>query len=297
MTTKPLIAALSALMLVACGSDDDSSSNNTPNSQPEQPTTQNISLKFSASVGAEAVACGTSTTLVGNGNGGNGTAPDIKDFRLYVSDVQVATATGEFVAVTLAESDWQQERVALLDFEDGTSSCSAGTSETRLVVEGTAPTADYSRVRFTIGVPEALNHLNQETASAPLNIGGLHWNWAGGYKHARIDVAGWNIHLATTGCTLDDNNENLDCSNARPNRPTYTLDNVDLEDSTINFDYAELVSGADISTDQGGKPGCMSAAADPECATLFTNLGLNVTTGQCLDGADGCDVQSWVTVK
>lgn len=288
MTTKPLIAALSALMLVACGSDDDSSS---------KQKTQDISLKFSASVSAEAVACGTRTTLVGNGNSGNGTAPDIKDFRLYVSDVQVATATGEFVSVTLAESDWQQKNVALLDFEDGTASCTAGTSETRLVMEGTAPEADYSRVRFTIGVPEALNHLNQETATAPLNISGLHWNWAGGYKHARIDVAGWNIHLATTGCTLDDNNENLDCSKSRPNRPTYTLENVDLASSTINFDYAELVSGADISTDTGGAKGCMSSASDPECATLFTNLGLDLTTGQCLDSTDGCDAQTWVTVK
>ena len=284
MTTKPLIAALSALMLVACGSDDDSK-------------TQDVSLKFSASVSAEAVACGTRTTLVGKGNSGNGTAPDIKDFRLYVSDVQVATATGEFVSVTLAESDWQQKNVALLDFEDGTASCTAGTSETRLVVEGTAPEADYSRVRFTIGVPEALNHLNQETATAPLNTGGLYWSWAGGYKHARIDVAGWNIHLATTGCTLDNNNENLDCSKSRPNRPTYTLENVDLASSTINFDYAELVSGADISTDTGGAKGCMSSASDPECATLFTNLGLDLTTGQCQGGTDSCDTQTWVTVK
>ena len=284
MTTKPLIAALSALMLVACGSDDDSK-------------TQDVSLKFSASVSAEAVACGTRTTLVGKGNRGNGTAPDIKDFRLYISDVQVATATGEFVSVKLAESDWQQKNVALLDFEDGTSSCTAGTSETRLVVEGTAPEADYSRVRFTIGVPEALNHLNQETATAPLNTGGLYWSWAGGYKHARIDVAGWNIHLATTGCTLDNNNENLDCSKSRPNRPTYTLENVDLASSTINFDYAELVSGADISTDTGGAKGCMSSASDPECATLFTNLGLDLTTGQCQGGTDSCDTQTWVTVK
>ena len=284
MTTKPLIAALSTLMLVACGSDDDSK-------------TQDVSLKFSASVSAEAVACGTRTTLVGKGNSGNGTAPDVKDFRLYVSDVQVATATGEFVSVKLAESDWQQKNVALLDFEDGTSSCTAGTSETRLVVEGTAPEADYSRVRFTIGVPEALNHLNQETATAPLNTGGLYWSWAGGYKHARIDVAGWNIHLATTGCTLDNNNENLDCSKSRPNRPTYTLENVDLASSTINFDYAELVSGADISTDTGGAKGCMSSASDPECATLFTNLGLDLTTGQCQGGTDSCDTQTWVTVK
>lgn len=289
MTIKPMVAALSALMLVACGSDDDSSSNDTK--------TQDISLKFSASVGADAVVCGANTTLVGTGDGGNGTAPDIKDFRLYVSSVQVATDSGEFVDLELTASDWQQDNVALLDFEDQTSSCTTGTAETRLVVEGTAPEADYTRVRFTVGVPEELNHLNQETATSPLNLSGLYWSWAGGYKHARIDVTGWNIHLATTGCTLDDNNENLDCTDARPNRPTYTLDNVDLTSSTIDFDYAQLVDGADISTDTGGATGCMSSATDPECQAIFTNLGLDLTTGQCLDSTDGCDAQTWVTVK
>ena len=70
MTIKPMVAALSALMLVACGSDDDSSSNDTK--------TQDISLKFSASVGADAVVCGANTTLVGTGDGGNGRhAPEV----------------------------------------------------------------------------------------------------------------------------------------------------------------------------------------------------------------------------
>ncbi len=294
MTIKPLVTAcavsvfaVSVLSLTGCGSDSSSSG----------VASQEVSLQFSASIGAETAACGASTTLVGNGDGGNGTAPDLKDFRLYVSGVQVATATGEFVDVALSASDWQQQGVALLDFEDGSSSCTAGTAETRNVIEGTVPEGDYSRVRFTLGVPEALNHLNQETATTPLNVSGLYWNWAGGYKHARIDVAGWNIHLATTGCSLDDNNDNLDCSGARPNRPLYTLENVDLSSSTINFDYAALVAGGDISTDQGGASGCMSSAADPECAVVFANLGLDVTTGECIDGTDSCDAQTWVTVK
>jgi hypothetical protein len=115
------------------------------------------------------------------------------------------------------------------------------------------------------------------------------WSWAGGYKHMRLDVDGWNIHLGTTGCSLDDNNENLDCSSARPNRPVYTFENIDTESSAIVFDYAALVENSDITTDAGG---CMSGATDPECAALFTNLGLDVTTGEC--ASEGCDSQNWV---
>lgn len=278
------LVAAAASFLAACGGESDSVQS------------ESVSIRFSASVGAETLACGEASTLVGTANSGNGSLPDIKDFRVYVSDVQVATADGDFVPLELDQNDWQYQNVALLDFEEGRSSCNASTEATNRQITGMAPAADYSRVRFTLGVPENLNHLDSNTAESPLNLTGLHWNWAGGYKHARMDVTDWNIHLGTTGCDLNDNNlETLDCSGARNNRPTYTFEAVDLDESTLNFDYAALVADSDISTDQGGAPGCMSGATDPECAAVFHHLGLNVETGDCADG--GCDTQDWVSVE
>ncbi|MDO6681969.1 metallo-mystery pair system four-Cys motif protein [Oceanobacter sp. 5_MG-2023] len=288
LTTLSVMAT--SVLLASCGSDSSNDSDSDASAE-----TVSYSLQFSASVGAEEMACGEHTTLVGTADDGNGSLPSIKDFRLYVSDVQVATDDGEFVSLTLDSSDWQYENVALLDFEDGSDTCTSSTTAMNSVITGTAPEADYSRVRFTVGVPEDLNHLDSDTAVSPLNISGLHWSWAGGYKHARLDVVDWNIHLGTTGCTLDENNDNLDCTDSRPNRPTYTFSNVTLASSTINFDYAALVADSDITTDEGGATGCMSSATDPECAEIFTNLGLDVTTGQCLD--DDCDSQTWVTVE
>ncbi|WP_369856985.1 MbnP family copper-binding protein [Candidatus Thalassolituus haligoni] len=280
-----------SVLLVGCGSDSGSDKDSAT-----ADSSASYSLPFSASVGAEPLACGERTTLAGNANEGNGSLPQISDFRLYISDVQLATANGDFVSLTLDQTDWQYNNVALLDFEDGTSTCTASTTATNRVISGTAPAADYSRVRFTLGVPEELNHLDRATALSPLNIDGLTWSWAGGYKHARMDIVGWNIHLGTTGCTLDENNTNLDCSNARPNRPTYTFASLTPGSSTINFDYAALVAGSDLSSNtEGTAIGCMSSADDPECEALFTRMGLDVTTGQCL--ADGCDSQSWVTVE
>lgn len=296
MTLRSISLALIACVLTACGGGSSGSDD-------ESTVTKDISLDVSAVVGKASVACGELTeVLVGTGNEGNGSAPDVKDFRLYVSGIQVATDDGEFIDLELTQNDWQYENVALLDFEDATSSCTSGTSATNTSISGSLEglsSDDYTRVRLTVGVPENLNHLDRTTAASPLNLDGMTWSWAGGYKHMRLDVDGWNIHLGTTGCTLDDssadNNENLDCSNARPNRPVYTFENVDTASSTLVFDYAALVENSDITTDVGGAPGCMSGATDPECAALFTNLGLNVETGECASG--GCDSQTWVRVE
>lgn len=284
------LIALTSL-LTACGGSSDNNDDGVKE--------RAVSLNFAAMVGATPVSCGEITSeLVGTANDGNGSSPDIKDFRLYISDVEVAGDDGVFVAVELEQNDWQYQNVALLDFEDGSSSCTAGTQETNAMITGQASVKPISQVRFTIGVPEALNHLDAATAQSPLNLSGLHWNWAGGYKHIRMDVTGWNIHLGTTGCTLDDNNQNLDCSNARDNRPVYTFADFNQADDTISFDYAQLVKDNDITTNtQDTPPGCMSAGSDPECAGIFGNLGLNVMSGQCADTSEGCDSQTWVSLQ
>lgn len=282
---KPSLTLLATACLVACGGDNDSDSDGAHS--------QAVTINFAAGLGSEAMACGERTTPVGRQQ----TPPEVKDFRLYISDVQVAGTDGEFHAVELEQNDWQHQNVALLDFEDGSASCSGGNAATNKQLTGMVSNigGDVTQVRFTLGVPEALNHLDRTTALSPLNIDGMTWSWAGGYKHARLDVNGWNIHLGTTGCTLDDNNDNLDCSNDRPNRPTYTLSNLDLINDQIYFDYAALVNNADISSNATETPlGCMSSASDSDCGPIFTAMGLDLVTGEC--SAAGCDSQSWVSI-
>lgn len=285
MEFKKLTPLMLGVLLAACGGDD-SNKDNGP---------QALTINFAANVGSAELICGENTTTVGTANAGNGSLPTIKDFRLYISAVQVAGRDGKFVDVELDQNDWQHQNVALLDFEDGRSACTSGTQPTNKSIRGMIPSGEYTQLRFTIGVPEALNHLDRTTAPSPLNIDGMTWSWAGGYKHARLDVNGWNIHLGTTGCTLADNNiENLDCSADRPNRPTYTFNNFSA-DSVVTFDYAALVSTSDITTNAAGAVGCMSGATDPECAPLFSKMGLDITSGEC--AADGCDSQSWITLE
>src|SRR5690606_37806949 len=118
---------------------------------------------------------------------------------------------GNEVAVTLTDDDlWQDDSVALLDFEDASMGCAAnGTTETNSTVVGTVPEGTYTGVVFELGVPFEKNHQDVAAADAPLSVGAMFWVWQGGFKFVRIDMIdadgmapdnGWNLHLGSTGC-------------------------------------------------------------------------------------------------
>jgi uncharacterized repeat protein (TIGR04052 family) len=121
----------------------------------------------------------------------------------------------------------------------------------------------------------------------------MNWGWTAGYKHARMDVAEWNIHLGSTACSGEGKTDASSiCANG--NRPTYTIEGIDLAQEQIEFDYAALVMSSDVSTNTvGTAPGCMSAGNDLECNNVFTKLGLDLASGSCAN--DDCDSQDWVT--
>lgn len=264
------------LALVGCGSDDK-----------KQPSAekQTIELTFAAQLGSDAVQCGdNSTALVGTSQ----TAPNVKYMGIYISNLEVATESGDFVPVTLkAKNAVDTERnIGLLAF--------CGASLKNNTLEGEVSTAgDYSRVRFMIGVPKKHNHLDATKVTGILAKEiAMNWGWTAGYKHMRLDVEGWNIHLGSTGCS--GKNEQSVCTNG--NRPTYTLRNMDFKKDKIVFDYAKLVSNSDITKNTPKTPkGCMSFKTDPECNALFNHLGLDLNTGQCKN--NDCDSQDWVSTE
>ena len=87
----------------------------------------------------------------------------VSDFRFYVHDVRLVTDTGEEVEVTLeADAIWQQEHLALLDFENGQGHCLNGSEQTHTVLSGHAPERTFTGLRFTLGVPFDDNHINSD---------------------------------------------------------------------------------------------------------------------------------------
>jgi uncharacterized repeat protein (TIGR04052 family) len=202
-----------------------------------------------------------------------------------VHDVELLAGDAT-VPVTLEQDGvWQHENVALLDFEDKVGACANGTTETNVTVRGTVPVASYDGVRFKLGVPFELNHAAAATAPSPLNLTALFWNWQGGYKFLRADFVAegadgpFNLHLGSTGCDGDPSTGGT-TSCMRPNVTQVTLPTFDAASDVVVVDYGAVVADASLAgPDAGGAPGCMSGVMDPECGTIFANLGIDIATG------------------
>lgn len=129
-----------------------------------------VTISFRATVGTKPFACGTTYQDVGTSRA----SITASDFRLYVHDIRLINARGDTVRANLRdEAPWQNADVALLDFEDGTTTCSNGTPETRDVVVVMAPPGRYRGVAFTVGVPFEHNHLDVAQSPPPLTLSRL----------------------------------------------------------------------------------------------------------------------------
>lgn len=262
--------------LTACNDDD-----------PMEPTGPiDVSLSFVAEVNGAPFACGQSYSGIGTAS----TTITPKDLRLYVSDVELLDASGSATPLELDQDGvWQLDNLALLDFENATGACSNGTSATRTVIEGTAPAGTYTGVRFVLGVPFELNHIDQTTAPAPLDLTALFWNWNGGYKFLRFDnepdseLAGYNVHLGSTGCSPSGNPQTPAVSCVNEHRPVITFNDFDVSSQQIVADVGRLLAGSDLTTNTAFS-GCMAFPNDPDCPSIMNRLGLNyegsMSTGQ-----------------
>jgi len=232
-----------------------------------------VSIEFAAVVGEDAFVCGDTYDNLG----ANDTSLVLSDFRFYVQEVEMKNAADTWVPVELDDNAFQSNGVALLDFEDGCGE--VGNPELNALVTGSLPAGDYDGLRFKMGVPFELNHMNHATADSPLNVTALFWNWQGGYKFLRIDSGqfsdtDWRMHLGSTGCEGDPMAGGVtSCANG--NRVAVEFDTFDADANTVVADYAALVDGAALDEDQAADAGCMSKPADTDCGPLFENLGLS----------------------
>jgi uncharacterized repeat protein (TIGR04052 family) len=205
------------------------------------------------------------------------------DFRMFVTNVSLVRQDGVEVPLQLTpDGVWQRGAFALLDFEDASGTCVGGTAATNMSVRGKAPAGVYTGVAFTLGIPDAENHLDAATAPAPLNAPGMWWSWQGGYKYVRLDVQtpknkAYYLHLGATKCT-GTVAQGYTC--AAGNQPRVRLDNLDTKRNMVAFDVANLWADVDLDAQIDGKTdfvaGCMAFSADPECPMVFTKLGLTI---------------------
>lgn len=241
------------------------------------PEAQDVTITFRPQVGAEAFSCAATYTGIGT----TGSDVQFTSFKLYVSNVRLVTASGDEETVTLAQDgEWQQANVALLDFENGSGSCE-GSTETNFRVVGTVPAGEYSGIKFTMGIPFALNHGDVATAAAPLNSTDMFWVWNYGYKFLRIDFTstglpgGFPLHVGSTGCNgATATTPPTSCTAV--NDLQVTLDDFDAANDVIVVDPKPVLATTDVDADGGGMPGCMSGEMEAACGTIFPRLGLAI---------------------
>ncbi|NVJ25205.1 metallo-mystery pair system four-Cys motif protein [Myxococcus sp. AM011] len=249
--------------------------------EPSEPVLTPVSIPFAARVGSEPFACGRTY----QGLGTTGTTYEPMEFRVYVHDVRLVSEAGQEVPVTLADDGvWQREGAALLDFADKSGLCTNGTQATRALLTGTVPEGRYTGLRFKLGLPASLNHRDASVAPAPFNDLSLYWNWLGGYIFARIEGRttglreGHYMHLGSTECAAPppgQPNGTSGCANG--NRPEIDLAAFDVGQDTVVMDVAALLAGSNLDVNAAvpnTSVGCMSQQQDPDCADVFSRLGL-----------------------
>lgn len=268
-----IVSILLASSMIACGGGGDSGGGDSK-----------ITLKFATEINGESFSCGQEYKSVGSSQAN--IVP--LDARYYVSDISLIADDGSEHELKLTnDGKWQDETVALLDFEDGTGTCTEGDGDTNTQIIGTVENREYVGIQYTVGVPFNKNHSDAVTALPPLDRSAMYWNWNAGYKFVKFDVSssgmpdGYRFHLGSTACAGNESGPNGSCQNS--NRISVRLDGYNPSSNTIVADFGILLSENDLNfnTPQTA-PGCMSGVTDPECAPLFSKLGLSSQSGQQL---------------
>ena len=251
MIPRPIIMVLMAAIIAACG---------------EPPA--NVAIRFAPVFGTRSLACADDDSV-----------PKLTDLRFYVSDIKLITVAGEPVDLQLEPDGlWQQDDLALLDFENGAGACENGTTATNVDLRGRAKAADYRGLQFTIGVPFERNHADPLQAEAPLGDASMHWHWRAGYKFFRAGVRmpddGFWIHLGSTGC--QGTVRNITACHA-PNRVFVRLDGFVPGEDVVEIDLGALVTSADL--EDNVKTNCSSSPAETSCDGPFRAFGLELASG------------------
>lgn len=265
--------------------------------QPQTATTQAFEITFDARVGDQPLRCGETYDNVGT----TGAQLLLQDFRVYVSNFRLIDSSGAETSLSLTpDALWQNDSVALLDFEDATGNCN-GNAPMNHVVRGAAPVGDYVGLAFDLGVPQDLNHQDPTVASAPLNYSALTWPWRAGYKYTTIDLetgraemladnsargpqqghmakgsaSGFSIHLGATDCGAGSPTTPPETPCANQNRPEYRLASFDPHAQTVVLDVGMLLATTDVTVNAPNSPsGCMAFPNDDDCVAIMDSLGL-----------------------
>jgi len=194
-----------------------------------------------------------------------------QQLQFFIHSVEVKTSQNDWQPWLMKTSSYQSANVALLG-----EICNEVKKQSNWELEliPLAESENITDIRFTLGVPFSLNHLNPLTQASPLNVSSMFWGWRGGHKFMRIELASknddWLFHLGSTGCKALSPVRAPEAECLQPNRVVVSLP---ITNKTTNIELNLAVLFGDLELTR--KNSCQSSPDEESCKVLFDNLGLN----------------------
>lgn len=193
-----------------------------------------------------------------------------QQLQFYIHGVEANTRKNGWQPWGMTTNPNQASNVALLG---ATCNENKEVSNWQLELVPLDSSADITDIRFTLGVPFELNHLNPLTQPSPINDSSMFWGWRGGHKFMRIELASqdddWLFHLGSTGCKASSPVRAPKSECLHPNRVKVYLPFTE-KTSAIKFDLTVLIRDIALTRDNS----CQSAVDEQSCKVLFKNLDM-----------------------
>ncbi|WP_066225206.1 MbnP family protein [Formosa haliotis] len=165
---KHLLLAVVALALVSCNDDD-------------MPVANDVTLQFNNTFSGETIVLGNATSTSATVNTSvEGQTHHFSELKYVISNIRLIKADGTEIPYHVNNLD------------NGATMVDQAKSETLQYVLNDIPTAEYSQIKFGLGVKSDLNTLDQVSfpefyAAAGANDTQMHWEWGTGYRFTKIE--------------------------------------------------------------------------------------------------------------
>lgn len=190
----------------------------------------------------------------------------LSQLYFYISQIYLQDSQGNWQSHSLKNTPLQSKNVALLG-----QNCRGTQKENwRLIFEESLVLSDFKKIKFSLGVPFELNHLNPLTQESPLNDSSMFWVWQTGHKFIRLEMDSeaddWVFHLGSTGCKSASVMRAPNEACLYPNLYSFEVEISDPQ--PLIFDLSLLTQGVKLSS----KASCQSEHENTYCHSIFQNL-------------------------
>lgn len=193
----------------------------------------------------------------------------IQRLRFFVSEFELKK-DGKWQNVSYQNGPWQTNSTAMISLT--AKNCDDSSQfNNKLVFSSNVAIKDAQGMRFKLGVPYEINHLDPLSQPSPLNMPDMFWSWQLGHKFFRLDLQGddrgWAFHLGSIGCRSDSRVRSPKSPCRQPNLFEIELPTSKSGAVVLNLDL--LLEQLDLSQASS----CMFHGRDfSSCETLLKNL-------------------------